>query len=46
MDIRRSNRGERASLNSVIAGLAPAISIRMARCRTIEMAGTSPTMTQ
>src|SRR6266849_10342207 len=35
-----------AKLHGVIAGLVPAISIRMARCQIIGMAGTSPAMTK
>jgi hypothetical protein len=34
-------RGNRSKTRGVIAGLVPAISIRMARCPIIEMARTS-----
>ena len=38
--------GDRSKTHGVIAGLVPAISIRMALCHTIGMAGTSPAMTK
>ena len=40
--IRAKNRGSRL----VIAGLVPAIPIRIAQCLTIGMAGTSPAVTK
>src|SRR5260370_41307788 len=40
---RQRNRGK---TRGVIAGLVPAISIRMAQCQIIGMAGTSPAMTK
>jgi hypothetical protein len=36
----------RGKSHGVIAGLVPAISIRMAQCHIIGMAGTSPAMTK
>jgi hypothetical protein len=41
--VRRCKRGKN---RGVIVGLVPAISIRMAQCPIIEMAGTSPAMTK
>jgi hypothetical protein len=38
--------GKRGKTRGVIAGLVPAISIRMAQRPIIEMAGTSPAMTK
>ncbi|GEM_PF-5102574 len=37
---------DRSKTYGVIAGLVPAISIRMALCHTIGMAATSPAMTK
>ncbi len=39
-------QGDRSKTRRVIAGLVPAISIRMAQCPIIGMAGTSPAMTK
>src|SRR5258707_8225232 len=38
--------GNSGKTHGVIAGLVPAISIRMAQCHVIGMAGTSPAMTK
>jgi hypothetical protein len=37
---------DRGKTDGVIAGLVPAISIKMEQCASIEMAGTSPAMTE
>jgi hypothetical protein len=42
---RQVKIGNRAKTYGVIAGLVTAISIRMAQCPIIGMAGTSPAMT-
>jgi len=41
-----TNPRNRGKTHGVIAGLVPAISIRMAQCHIIEMVGTSPAMTK
>jgi hypothetical protein len=41
-----SRMGNMRKAHGVIAGLVPAISIRMARCELIGIAGTSPAMTK
>jgi hypothetical protein len=43
---RRCGYSNMGKTHGVIAGLVPAISIMMAQCQTIGMAGTSPAMTE